>query len=72
MKLHEKDILSLKEFAQYIDVHPNTVRKMIRTGQLSAFKTGKGRTSSYRIAKSETIRLSLMNFELHNTYNKKE
>lgn len=65
MNFKEKDILSLKEFAQYIDVHPNTVRKMIRNGQLSAFKTGKGKTSSYRIAKSETIRLSLMNFNLN-------
>lgn len=67
MNIKEKDILSLKEFAKYIDVHPNTVRKMIRTGQLCAFKTGKGKTSSYRIAKSETIRLSLINFGLYNT-----
>jgi len=65
MNIKEKDILSLKEFAQYIHVHPNTVRKMIRTGQLFAFKTGKGKTSSYRIAKSETMRLSLMNFNLN-------
>jgi excisionase family DNA binding protein len=70
MNTNEKDILTLKEFAEYIHVHPNTVRKMIKTGQLSAFKTGKGKTSSYRIAKSETLRLSLMNFELHKTLGK--
>ena len=70
MNTNEKDILTLKEFAEYIHVHPNTVRKMIKTGQLSAFKTGKGKTSSYRIAKSETLRLSLMNFELHKTLEK--
>lgn len=64
MKIEEKDILTLKEFAQYIQVHPNTVKKMIRTKQLAAFKAGNGITSGYRIARSEATRMSLMNFNL--------
>ena len=65
-----KDIMTLKEFAKYIQVHVNTVRNMIKSGQLAAFKVGSGKSSAYRIAKSETMRLSLMNFELKNTEKK--
>lgn len=64
MKIEEKDILTLKEFAEYIQVHPNTVKKMIKNGQLAAFKAGMGKTSSYRIARSEAMRMSLMSFDL--------
>jgi excisionase family DNA binding protein len=67
MDINDKDILSVREFAFYIQAHPNTVRKMIRTGQIASFRVGMGINSSYRIAKSEALRLSLMNFNLHNT-----
>jgi len=67
MDLTNKDILSVREFAFYIQAHPNTVRKMIRTGQIAAFRVGMGINSSYRIAKSEALRLPLMNFNLHET-----
>jgi len=70
MKFEDKDILNVKEFAEYIRVHPNTVHNMIRKGYLAAFKTGKGKTCSYRIAKSETLRLGLMGFQIQDT-NKK-
>ena len=68
MNIAEKDILTLKEFAQYIQVHPNTVKNMIKKGYLAAFKTGNGKTCSYRIARSETMRMSLMNFETHRKF----
>lgn len=64
MKISEKDILTLKEFAEYIQVHPNTVKKMIRSKYLAAFKAGMGKTSAYRIARSEAMRLSLISFNL--------
>lgn len=56
----EKDrhFLTIYEFADEIFVHPNTVRNMIRSGRLSAFKIGEGRTSAYRIAKSEINRMA--------------
>ena len=56
-----KDIMTLKEFAEYIQVHPNTVRKMIRSGHLSSFKSGTAKNSSYRIARSEIERMALIN-----------
>jgi len=67
MKFEDKDFLNVKEFAEYIGVHPNTVHNMIKIGHIAAFKTGIGKTCRYRIAKSETIRLGLMNYNLHKT-----
>ncbi len=63
MEKEKKDILSIKDFANEISVHPNSVRNMIKTGRLNAFKIGGGKTSSYRIARSEINRLSLINLE---------
>jgi excisionase family DNA binding protein len=56
----EKDrhFLSIKEFADEIFVHHNTVRNMIRSGRISAFRVGGGRTSAYRIARSEINRMA--------------
>jgi len=71
MKFDDKDILNVKEFAEYIRVHPNTVHNMIRKGYLAAFKTGNGKTCSYRIAKSEAQRMALIDLqELHKTLGK--
>lgn len=67
MDIQNKDILTVNEFAFYINAHPNTVRKMIRIGILSSFRAGHGKTSPYRIAKSEALRLPLMNFDLKNS-----
>ena len=63
MNTEKKDILTINEFADEIRVHPNTVRKMIKTGRLNAFRTGSGKTSSYRIARSEINRLSIVDLE---------
>ncbi len=57
------EILTVNQFADYINVHPNTVRSMIRKGYLSAFKVGNGKTSSYRIHKAEVQRLAMINLE---------
>lgn len=61
MNINEKEILSATEFAKCVGVHYNTVRKMIKNGKLNAFKIGcGGKTSDYRIPKSEINRLSLV------------
>jgi len=64
MTTYNKDILTIKEFAKFSGIHYNTVRKMIKTGRLSAFKIGcGGLTSDYRIPKSEIQRLSIVNLD---------
>jgi len=61
MEKTQKDFLTTQEFADCIGVHYNTVRKMIKIGNLNAFKIGGGKTSSYRISRSEIERLSIVN-----------
>ncbi len=61
MNEEKKDILSIDEFAKEIHVHHNTVRNMIKDGLLNAFRTGKGKTASYRIPRTEINRMCLIN-----------
>lgn len=58
-----EDFLSIKEFACLIRVHENTVRKMIKTGKLNAFKIGLGPKSPYRICRTEINRMCLTDLE---------
>jgi len=61
--LNNKDFLSIKEFALLIRVHENTVRNMIRTGKLNAFRVGDKPKSGWRIARSEINRMSFVDLE---------
>lgn len=63
MKTENREFLTINEFAELIGVHPNTVRNMIKSGRLSAFRTGASEKSSYRIARSETHRLSVVDLD---------
>ena len=47
--------LSLKDSASILGVHPDTIRRAIKTGKLKAAKIGR----DYRIAKSELERYFL-------------
>lgn len=53
----EQDFLSIKDFAKWIGVHPNTVRRAIKNKRISAFKMGYGKTGAYHIAKTEVHRM---------------
>lgn len=57
------DFLTIKEFALLIRVHPNTVRRAIRKGRISAFRIGEGSHSGFRIARAEINRLSFIDLE---------
>jgi len=57
------DFMTIKEFAVLIRVHPNTVRRSIRKGRISAFRIGEGDRSGFRIARSEANRLSVVDLE---------
>ncbi len=60
MNNNHKDFLNIYEFADLLDVHHNTIRNMIKSGRLSAFRLNKGKGCGYRIARSEIQRMALV------------
>ena len=61
--MNENEFISIKEFAAKIGAHPNTIRRSIKKGRLSACDIGSGRKHIYRIAKSEIERIALLNLK---------
>lgn len=55
--------LTVKEFSEILNVHPNTVLGCLKNGYIQGIRTGIGKRSSYRIPKSEFSRMGLFNFE---------
>lgn len=60
---NQDEFLTIKEFAILLRIHPNTVRRAIKSGRISAFKVGQGKKSSYRVARSEINRIALFDLE---------
>lgn len=58
-----EEYLSVREYAALLGIHPNTVRRSIKTGRINAFKVGSGKRSDYRIAKSEINRMAFLDLE---------
>lgn len=58
------DFLSIKEFAAILGVHPDTIRRSIRRGRISALRVGGGKRSVFRIPKSETNRMAVCDLEV--------
>lgn len=62
----DKDVnefLSIKEFAFILKVHPNTIRRAIKSGRINGFKVGYGEKSTYRIARAEINRIAIFDLE---------
>ena len=59
----DQDFLSIKEFALILRVHPNTIRRAIKSGRINAFKVGYGKKAVYRIARTEINRIALFDLE---------
>lgn len=55
-------LLSVKQFASKIGVHPSTVRRAIAFGRIHAFRVGAGKKAQYRIRETELERM--MAFDL--------
>lgn len=55
----QEEFMTIKDFANMIKVHPNTIRNMIKSGRLNAFRVSPKEKSSYRIPRSEIHRIAL-------------
>ena len=53
------NFLTVEQFAQRLKIHPQTVRRGIKSGRFYASRTGAGKKSEYRIAESELERIYL-------------
>lgn len=58
-----EEFYSIVKFAKLLDVHPNTIRRLIKNGRLSAIRLCTGKRTTYRIAKSEINRIALFDLE---------
>jgi len=63
MKEEDNAYLSIKDFAKRLRVHPNTIRKAIKTGYINAFRVGNSIKSSWRIPTSEIHKLAMIEWE---------
>lgn len=63
MSIIETEFLSIKEFAGKIGAHPNTIRRAIKKGRISACNIGSGNKKIYRISKTEINRISILDLK---------
>lgn len=57
MNEQEKHFYSIKEFAEKLRVHENTVRRSIKSGRIAAFRFTNDKNGAYRIPHSEIDRI---------------
>jgi len=53
----EEDFYTVMEFSNKLRIHPNTVRKLVKSGKIQSFRIGEGPRSDYRIPKTEISRI---------------
>jgi len=61
--MKESDFYTIKEMAEALKVHYNTILRGIRTGKIHAFRLGYGKKSAYRIPKTEINRMAFEDLE---------
>lgn len=52
-----KDFFTIKEFAAKLRIHPNSVRRSIKSGKIMAFSFGTDKKRTFRIPSSEIERI---------------
>lgn len=65
----DKEFLSVLEFANLLDLHPNTIYKAIQSGRINAFRLTGTKKSAWRIPRTEITRLATLDFKLLETQN---
>lgn len=48
-KRFKKPFYTIDEAAKILDLHPNTLYRLCRSGKLGAYKSGEGKKTSWRI-----------------------
>ena len=56
--MKDKHFLTIIEFAELVNAHPNTIRRAIKSGRIAAFRIGSGKKSAFRIDRSEVRRMA--------------
>ena len=62
---------SVRQLAEILDVHPNTVRKMIKQNRLHPINIGSEKKPTYKIPAADLLRLEAESFK-ENADNEKE
>ena len=60
-----KDWYTIKEFASIMRVHPNSVRRSIKSGRIAAFSFGTDKKNTYRIPHGEIQRNAMSKLKFH-------
>lgn len=50
--MSEEKYLTIKQVAERLQKHPDTIKRMIRSGKFNAVKLGDSKNSHYRVAES--------------------
>ena len=58
----KKEYISVKEYADALGIHPNTVRRAIKEGKIAAIRTGIGSRSHFRILRPESGKININEF----------
>lgn len=67
---NDENCFTIFQFAVKMSVHPNTIRRGIKSGKIQAINMGSGVKKIYRIPSSEIGRMAL--FDLNEIFDKRK